>query len=246
MGITNKKIFHICMIVIMIVVILFIAGMILLRYHVEGETNLPFKIEKIAIVSNVEGENLEDTQNKWNLKVSQNNDIYLYIEKNNNYGKTEIIKNIKLSNFNIEKTNETGNKKIYKPSQETDVMFSNISEKEITEITFEGDLKSDIKNLKISNQGGIISFRYATDNIGTYTSNEVEEVDHSKLLKLIGISKEDVEAKISFNIEIKLESGKAYLATISLDIPTGDVVEDGTTHKEITNLEDIIFKRIEN
>ena len=40
--------------------------------------------------------------------------------------------------------------------------------------------------------------------------------------------------------------GKEYKTTISLDIPVEGVVEKGTASKEITNLDDIVFKRTKN
>ena len=81
----NTKEFHIGMVIFIIVIILFIAGVISLKYNVEGEANLPFELSKISIISSVEGTDNEDAQNKWNLTVNQNNDIYLYIKKNDNY-----------------------------------------------------------------------------------------------------------------------------------------------------------------
>ena len=44
----NKKIFHIIMIIVIIFAILCMAGILILRYQVEGESNMPFKITKIS------------------------------------------------------------------------------------------------------------------------------------------------------------------------------------------------------
>ena len=66
------------------------------------------------------------------------------------------------------------------------------------------------------------------------------------MLKLTNITQEDLKTQLSFNIIIKLTSGKKYQATINLDIPTDDIIEKGTIGKEITELDGIIFKRIEN
>ena len=43
----NRKIFHIISIIVILVIIMFVAGMFILRYQVEGESNLPFQIKKI-------------------------------------------------------------------------------------------------------------------------------------------------------------------------------------------------------
>ena len=242
----NKKIFHIIMIIAIIFVILCVAGILILRYQVEGESNLPFKITKISIVESVEGNAIQGATEKWNLNVNQNNDIYIYIEKNSNYGKTEIIEEVEINNIVIDNQKEKGELKLYKPVMDEKRMFINSVENEITGITYKGELESNIKEQKISNQGGIIAFRYGINNLSQYISENDEQIDHSQLLKLTNITQEDLQTKLSFNIIIKLTSGKKYQATINLDVPTEDIIEKGTIGKEITELDGIIFKRIEN
>ena len=242
----NKKIFHVIMIIVLISVILSIGGILILRYQVEGESNMPFKIKKISIIESVEGTENIGTPEKWNLNVNQNNDIYIYLEKNSNYGKTEIIQNVQIRNININKQNEIGDKKIYKPVIDEKRMFINSVENEITEITYTGELESNIKEQKISNQGGIIAFRYAINNLAQYISDTDEQIDHSQLLKLTNITKENLQTNLSFDLILTLISGKKYQATITLDVPSGEVIEQGTFSKEIKEFDNIIFKRIEN
>ena len=50
----KQKIFHSLIITIIIIAILSVGGMLILRYQVEGESNMPFKISKISIVESVE------------------------------------------------------------------------------------------------------------------------------------------------------------------------------------------------
>ena len=38
----NKKAFHISILIVMVVIILFVLGIIVLQYSIEGETNMPF------------------------------------------------------------------------------------------------------------------------------------------------------------------------------------------------------------
>lgn len=242
----NKKIFHIIMIVVIVFVILCVAGILILRYQVEGESNMPFKITKISIVESVEGTENQGTAEKWNLKVNQNNDIYIYIEKNSNYGKTEIIDEVQINNIVTNKQNEKGEIKLYKPVVDEKRMFINSTENEINEITYKGELESNIKEQKISNQGGIVAFRYGINNISQYVSETDEQIDHSQLLKLTNVTQEDLKTNLTFNLTIKLTSGKKYQATINLDVPANEIIEKGTVGKEITELEDIVFKRIEN
>ena len=242
----NKKIFHVIMIIVIIFAFLSIAGILVLRYQVEGESNMPFKITKISIVESVEGIENQGVSEKWNLNVNQNNDIYVYIEKNSSYGKTEIIEEVQIKNIIINKQIEKGEKKLYKPVVDEKRMFINTTENEVTELIYKGELESNIKEQKISNQGGIVAFRYGINNISQYISQTDEQIDHSQLLKLTNVTQDDLKTNLSFDIIIKLTSGKIYQATINLDIQTDEIIEKGTVGKEITDLENIVFKRIEN
>ena len=148
---TKNKILKTSLTIIAVISILFIAMMWLLTYHEEGETNIPFKISKIVVVSSTDGVQINNSQTQWEIDVNQNNDIYIYIDKNKNYGKTELIENVKIGNFNIAKQNEKGQIKIYKTTIEESKMFSNTQEFEIEELKYEGDLESNIKQTKILN-----------------------------------------------------------------------------------------------
>ena len=244
-GITKTKSFHICMIIIIITVILFVVGMLVLRYNVEGEKNMPFELSKIAIISSQEGIDDGQTDTRWSFDVHQANDLYLYIEKNNEYDKTGIIKSININNFQIETENKD-NVKIYKPdTEEENVLFKYKDENIVENIEYLGDVESDLKNLKISNQGGNIAFRCSNNYVTKYKSDE-EEINHSELLKKAGITEEKLRMSLTFNLNIILESGKEYQAEVKTELPTGNVIEEGNTSTEITDLTDIVFKRIKN
>ena len=242
----KQKIFHSVIISIIIIAILCVGGMFILRYQVEGESNMPFKITKISIIESVEGTETQGAGEKWNFDVAENNDIYIYLEKNFSYGKTEIIQSVDIKNINVNKAKSVGDVKFYKPVQDEKRMFINQEESEITDITYNGDLESNIKEQKISNQGGIVAFRYAINNISQYVSQDAEQIDHSQLLKLTNIKQEDLQTTLTFDIVINLTSGKKYQAPISVDIPTDEIIEKGTVGIDKTDLNNIIFKRIEN
>lgn len=242
----NKKYFHICIILIIVVILLFILGIVVLRYNVEGETNMPFNLSKISIISSSEGIDKDSGENKWAFDINQNNDIFLYIEKNNKYEKDEVIKTIDIANISIIKNVDKGEKSIYKPEQSFEnSMFVNKEENKVDLIEYTGGMESNIKKMQISNQGGIIAFRYANDKIAEYISND-DEINHSNLLKNANITQEDLQAQLNFDIIIKVESGKEYQANISLDVPIQNIVEEGTTSIEKTDLDNIVFKRIKN
>ena len=242
-NIRNKKYFNIAMIIIIIAVIFFILGIIVLRYHVEGETNMPFSLSKISIISSSEGMDKQTADTKWAFDVYQSNDVFLYIDKNSGYGKTEAIKSVIIDNLQIE-ANKKEAIKIYKPDeQEEKLIFKNKEENNVQTIEFAGGLESNLKQSKISNQGGLVAFRCSNNNLSEYCSNE-EEINHQQLLKKAGVKQEDLEVKITFDLTIQLQDGKQYKASISLDFPIGNVIEEGTTSTEITDVKDFVFKRI--
>ena len=241
---TRGKIIKLVITIAIIISILFAVMMWLLTYHEEGEFNIPFKISKIVVVSSTDGVKNDTVQNQWALNVNQNNDIYLYIDKNKSYGKTELIESVKISNFNITKETEKGEIKTYKPTTEESTMFKNSQEFEIKELIYTGDLQSNIKEAKISNQGGLIVFRCANNNISEYLADGITEVNYNQLLQMTNVKQEDLKANLTFDIEIKILNKKTYQATVSLELPVEDVINNGTSNLEITDLEDIAFKII--
>lgn len=172
---------------------------------------------------------------------------YTYIQKkNSDYNKTEIIEDVEISNINIKKTNNKGEIKLYKPVADDKKMFINSPENEITSIKYTGDLESNIKEQKISNQGGKIVFRYAINNIAQYVSEIDEQINYSKLLKMTNVNQKTYKPALSFNLTIRFKKWKEISTTIDLEIPTEGIIEEGTKGIEKTDLENIIFKRIEN
>ena len=239
----SKKYFNRIMVMIVVVAVFFILGIVMLRYSVEGETNMPFELSKISIISSSEGIDKEAINTKWAFDVYQSNDVFLYIDKNNEYYKTEAIRSVSIENIQID-GKQKDKIKIYEPDgQEEKLIFKNIEENIAENIEYAGSTESNMKQLKISNQGGLVAFRISIDNLVTYESNE-EEIKHEELLKKAGIKLEDLEMKVCFDLTISLENGKEYKTTINLDFPVGNVVENGTSSIEITDVKDFIFKRI--
>ena len=242
----EKKSFHISMMIIIVTVILFALGMVTLRYNVEGETNMPFEITKIAIISTSEGKDKNVEGHKWAFDINQNNDIYVYIQKNENFQKQEAIKNIYINNIKIERAKEIGIPKIYRPnSLEVGGAFYNAQENVAENLEYKGALNTNFVTMDIANQGGILAFRFAVDKIAEYISDETE-INHNMLLEQTNIKEEDLQAKLSCDFTIKTESGKEYKTTLKFELPIEGILENGTTHKVIENTEDIIFKRVKN
>ena len=238
--ITRRVIISSIAILLIVVVVLLI-----IKYQVEGETNMPFNLGKIMIISTAEGVSVDEPEAMWDLNIVQNNDIYIQIDKNKNYNTTEIISKITLDNFKINKTPQNGIIKVYRPSNDEKKTYVHNEQYEIKEsLEYSGNTESNIKNLQIANQGGMILLRYSIEDLGKYVSSEETEVRHDgTFLSKVGVSKKEIESEVSFDITISLVSGINYKGTVILNIPSGNLVEEGTSSKEITNLKNVVFKR---
>lgn len=245
--ITNKKSFHVIVITIIMVTLFFILGITILDYNENGESNMPFNISKISIISTSEGIDKVSEGNKWAFDINQNNDIFVYIKKNDTYGKTETIKNIILDNFQIDKQSEKGEMKIFKPDAESQNLIFTRKEENVQNILqYNGGTESHFKNMQISNQGDKLAFRYSNVNLASYESNEEEEINHAELLKKSGITMDDLKGTLSFDISICLDSGKVFKANVKLEMPVGDIIENAQQSVEITDFDDVVFKRVQN
>ena len=63
------------------------------------------------------------------------------------------------------------------------------------------------------------------------------------MLNNIGITAEQIKGQISFDITIKLKSEISYKGNVKLDIPVGNILEEGISYIEKTELKDVVFKR---
>ena len=235
----GKKIVHICVILGIIVLILIIAGIIMLRYQVEGETNLP-----LIVVSTAESNEIEAAADtKWNFSVNQYNDIYLEIQKNDEYTKNTNIKNITFENFVIEKNSGAENIKLYRANSEGKVVEDE-AHLVGSSLTYKGEKETNLDELKISNQGSIILLRSVNQNVCEVRSNDEEIIHDGTLLAKGNTNSEDLNYKLSFDIIIETSRNIKYKGTITIDLPTGDVQTQGKTQLEKTDFSDVIFKRM--
>ena len=199
----GKKIVHICVILGIIVLILIIAGIIMLRYQVEGETNLPFELTKMIVVSTAESNEIEAAADtKWNFSVNQYNDIYLEIQKNDEYTKNTNIKNIIFENFVIEKNSGAENIKLYRANSEGKVVEDE-AHLVGNSLTYKGEKETNLDELKISNQGSIILLRSVNQNVCEVRSNDEEIIHNGTLLAKGNANSEDLNYKLSFDVVIE-------------------------------------------
>ena len=228
----SRRAIHIILIICIIVAVAIFVGVTMQRYEVEGEKNMPFELSKIMIFSTAEGFANEESDYKWDFNIFQNNDIYISIGKNDN--------------FSINEKPQKGEIVIYKPNSDSQTAFKCEEEYEVKDkLEFTGETEADVEKLQIANQGGMIIFRVANKNLHRYKSNDDKTIVHDgTLLAKANIKNEEIKFKISFDLTIELKSEKKYKGTITLELPEGNILKNGQESLEITNFDDVVFKRI--
>lgn len=230
--------------VLAIIIMLIVVFFIMFKYHVEGEAVPPFKISKLVAVGTAKTENLQLTDGTYTAEVLQSNDIKIAIKKNPEYKKEAIIRKITINNIQIDAKEAKGNIEIYRPSMGTKT-YEYIDQYKIeNELIYEGEQETYTKGevLQIANQGGVIEFSIIVNDLGTitYNENELIKVDGT-LLKQIGI--EQMSFQVKFDLIIELENDIKLKTKITLDLPTGNILENGIETLEQTDMK-TVFKRI--
>lgn len=228
-----------------VVIILTIVGIIMIKYEVEGDKNMPFNLSKIMIVSTAEGVESKG-KGKWNFNIYQNNDLYFYFDKNEGYlGNPTFIEKIRIENIQIVETPEVGEIKAYMPNSTSGRLYSYDKTYIIeNKLEYKGAQKSNSQTLEIGNQGGNVLIRFSNIGLGTYSSNNDKEIIHDgTLLKRLKITEEQLKFKVSFDMIIETENHE-YKAEMILDFPCGNIIEQGTASIEKIDMKDVIFKRV--
>lgn len=241
----KKQTIKLCIAVTIFAIIIILVAAIMIRYQVEGDKNMPFNLSKIIMVSTAEG-NETDGEEQWNFNVLQNNDIYIYIDKNENYkGKEKSIQSVRLENINISKTPQKGEIKVYMPNSVEGRLFDYSDEYLIQEnkLEYKGATESNTQALEIGSNGGNLLLSFSNVGLGTYSSDEDEEITHDgTLLKRLDVSNEEIQFEANFDLVITVENC-SYRANITLQLPCGDITEEGTCSLERTDFIDLVFKR---
>lgn len=227
-----------------IIILTMVVISIIVKYEVEGEKALPYSIGKILLISTVDGEKVDDEENIWNINVSQINDIYIYVDKTNETETT--IKQITLQNFTVNRNAQKGNLKIYRPTGELNNLYTYSEQNYLDDkIVYAGGSIDDLKSLEVSNVGGVLGFRIALEDLGSYISNENIEITYDgTLLSTLGISIQEIELDLSFDIIIETNENVSFKGTIKLNTPINTIIEEGSSNIELTDFSDVVFKRI--
>ena len=245
---------------LLIIVIAFaVTLMIMLKYKTEGETNLPFLLTKIMIVSSADSETKQENPDnyKWNMSINQYNDIYMEIKKNYEYKRDCYIKSVSGKEIAYMPNSTDGKQYVY---DDNFIIKDNL--------TYNGASANNPKNLEIANQGGNVLFRIANRNTSEYVSNEEGELAYNgTLLKKTNVNIDDIKVNVNFdvvirtnklqyrgnislemppnvNFDVVIRTNKLqYRGNVSLEMPPSDLEEKGVSNLTITDFSNVVFKR---
>ena len=240
---TKRRIKFWIAISILAIIILLVAT-IMIRYQVEGDQNMPFNLSKIIVVSTAEGQETEG-ERKWNFNIHQNNDVYIYFDKNENYwGQEKKIESVRIENINITKAPTKGEIKAYMPNSLEGRLY-NYSDEYIVNgaLEYKGADESNPQTLEIGENGGRALISFSNVGLEQYSLDEDEEIIHDgTLLKRINLTNEDILFDVSFDLVITVQNA-SYRGNVSLQLPCGNILEEGTSSLEKNDFSDVIFKR---
>lgn len=233
----------ISILLIIIIAVIFIV----IQYQVEGEKNMPYQLSKIMVISTAKGEpnteNPGETSN-WNLFVNQNNVIYFFIDKKS-AKEDEFIQNVVIDNIQVTKEPTKGTVKAFMPSSTSEIPFEYDEQYVINDkLEYKGGKSSNSQTLEICNQGGSAILILSNTKVGNFISNEETDVKHDgTLLKKIETTDEEIKFQVKFDLTIQINKIK-YKANIALKLPCDNLSEEGRTTREITDMSNIVFKRV--
>lgn len=240
----KKQIIKLCIAITTFAIIILLVITSMIRYEVEGDKNMPFNLTKMIIISTAEGTETKGKK-KWNFDVYQNNDVYIYVDKNEKYrGNEKNIKSVRIENISITKSPTKGEVKVYMPNSVEGRLFSYKDEYLVDQkLEYKGASESNSKTLEIGENGGNALLRFSNTGLGQYSSDNDKEIVHDgTLLKKIKVSNEEIIFDVAFDLVITVDNC-SYRANILLQMPCGNITEEGTCSLEKTDFSDVIFKR---
>lgn len=225
--------------------ILLVIAILLIKYEVEGETNMPFKLSKIIVIGTVEGVEKAESDLKWDFSIYQNNDIHFYIDENVENTENLLIKSVKIDNIKTTKAPQKGSILSYMPNSTAGRLFTYDEQFLVNEkLEYKGAAQSSSTNLEIGSKGGTALLRISNTNIGDYSSDKDKQIVHdASLLEKIETTEEEIKFSVSFDFTIETTKAK-YKANIELDLPTSEFGKEGNCYLEITDMSNIVFKRV--
>ena len=220
-----------------------ISILLMVKYNVEGEKNLPLEIKEIEIRSIIYAQS-NNAENILESSVEQDNDIFIKFKDNEKIERQ--VENIKIENLKIEKVKDIGTIKVLKPTSNQNQNYFQNSIEDYTGKTLEYSANNvdNFEKQEFAQNGGMILFRISNQNLGTYILTENGVQYNENLLEQLGTNSEEIKLKVTFDMILAVNDKEQYKGTINLELPAEKFGENGRVSKTITDFNDVVFKRV--
>ncbi len=245
--IKNKK--QVIMVILVIAIMVLIA---VISTNFKGDT-IPFEINSIYVTSSGSGKYVDENNTEnWNLNLLQNNDIFINFNSTESIQKINKkdgrIKEIYIENFKFENGPFLGNTiNLYKLSNNQDKLFEyEDAYKFENKLAYTVvDENANEYNLEVNKTGGQIALSIVNNNVKELEIKDEEEVYFDgTLLKRADIKQDELTFTASFDIVLITEKNNKYISNIKLDLPCGNVIEEGFSLNKDIDVTNMQFKNI--
>lgn len=217
--------------------------------------DFPFSLNKIILFSSATITSNGLNNSVWNQDISQYCDICIYL--NNSSGDTNdknTIKQLYIDTISIS-TPELGTPCLYKKSLQ-DFGRCSFNDKNIIHDKFDFNIINKNETINYNNNeifnnlSTPLSIGFYNKNIKTNFLNSDTQIEpNGRILKKASIPEANIACNVSFNINIVNMLGEKYICNVNFSIPFTDenssIYEDGYIKKEISNLDNYKFLRIQ-
>ena len=135
-----------------------------------------------------------------------------------------------------------GTLKLVKPTGDENHRFNYEEESFTDKIVYTGEENGNFAKLEVNEQGGVVVFRIANVNFSELKSNDDEIVNDGTLIKKAGVNYDDLKFDATFDIVVDV-GDKKYRANVDMDLPYGNIAEEGITKLLKNDVSDIKFIR---
>lgn len=178
-----------------------------------------FRVNKIALYSSANGAPSEELKEYWEVNVCQYTDIAIYVEKLQD----KTIDRVYIDNINIENGPQIGTANVYKKSIENFGKFEQVNE---TFESLEFNVSQDDEADFLDDCSVPITVSYVNNLQEDYIiTNNGEQLEYNEtILKKAKILTSELEAQISFDVNIIDKDNSKYTCKISLEIPIEELM----------------------
>lgn len=213
--------------------------------------NSEFQIDKIIIYSSASGinKNTKFQRAYWQLDIFQYSDIAIYFKQPEILNESNSIRTLNISNIKCKVANEKYSPAVYYLDANnfgTDTLVEDYKIEdniEYTVLNFDNQDNSIKYNTPVffSDLSNPITLKFTNTLIKNHSIENTEKlIFDGSLLSKTSLSKKDLEASISFNIDITNFKNEKYTANISIQIPlennTQSIFDGSILNIQNTNL----------